>query len=319
MSCFRRLLWLGLVLCSASGCQSIPLFSGMSYPEADARHPVVEVLCVWQPAEGRGLDNLPSRGFGGQVLFFSAGRKEPVKVEGDIRIYVFDDAGVDGDASKPIHQFDFPAAAWNTFLRPSNLGASYQIFIPYTRKGVHSANCSLRVQITPPGGLPVYSRFATVNLMGHDASLKRLEQAKAEQVVTVSHDSPPTAGQTVVTADWSEGTSSSEPSGRPKEQSKFPSIPVGEMTAENRQSQMLAQLRQAAQLAVESPRVNDQEALQIADEGEAVSGQPYTAVSSESEKRPKRLAPSISEQSDRSESSELATPRHSGRIHPLED
>ena len=87
-----RLTCLGLTLLFAMGCSSVPLF-GTRVIEADAKHPVGEILCIWEAAEGRGLDNHPCRGFGGQVLFFANGRKAPVKVNGAVRIYVFDEIG----------------------------------------------------------------------------------------------------------------------------------------------------------------------------------------------------------------------------------
>lgn len=194
---FRSLILLSLLAC---GCSSVPLFSRHKFQEADARHPVMEVMCVWEAAEGRGLDNLPSRGFGGQVLFFASGHKEPVKVHGDVRIYVFDEEGVDGDSAKPIHQFDFPAEVWNTYLRPSNLGATYQIFIPYTRKGLNAAKCTLRVRFTPEGGLPLYSRMATIPLAGIEEPLPKRERSG---IVTASAEGE-LEGSGVRTADWNE-------------------------------------------------------------------------------------------------------------------
>lgn len=194
---YRSLILLILLSC---GCSSVPLFSRHKFVEADARHPVMEVLCVWEAAEGRGLDNLPSRGFGGQVLFFASGHKEPVKVHGDVRIYVFDEEGVDGDSSKPLHQFDFPAEVWNTYLRPSNLGATYQIFIPYTRKGLNAAKCTLRVRFTPEGGLPIYSRMATIPLAGIEQPLEK----PVDQGVTTASAEGESEGSGVQTANWTE-------------------------------------------------------------------------------------------------------------------
>jgi len=151
-----------------SGCAltQIPLFNPHSIPVADAKNPAVEIVTLWQPAEGRDMDNLPSRGFAGQIMFFSHKRKEPVKVEGDVRIYLFDDLGSEDSQTKPIHQFDFDAGSWNTYLRETNLGATYQLFIPYTRKGSHQAHCSLRVRFTPQEGQPVYSDMASITLLG---------------------------------------------------------------------------------------------------------------------------------------------------------
>lgn len=239
--------WLGLTLLISAGCSAVPLLSMHRLKEADAQHPVGEILCVWEAAEGRGLDNLPCRGFGGQLLFFANGYKEPVKATGDVRIYVFDDIGVDGDAGKPVHQFDFPAVAWNALLKPSNLGASYQIFIPYTRKGLHGATCTLRVRFTPEGGLPVYSRMASVELAGH-GTVSHPEQTE-KQVVTVSSEEISHTG--IQTANWTEfhGTT---PDGAVIPASRVPGIPFNRGSSVQRDQQTLAGLRLAAEEASRS-------------------------------------------------------------------
>lgn len=157
---------LALVILSP-GCTALNV-SRMFQQEivADARHPVIDVMCLWEAAEGTGLDGMPCRGFRGQVLFFTAGQKSPAKVDGDIRIYVFDSNGPDGDPSKPIHQFDFPGLAWNTFLTQTNFGNAYQIFIPYTKPGTDHVDCQLRVRFIPKAGNTVHSRACMVTLAG---------------------------------------------------------------------------------------------------------------------------------------------------------
>ena len=69
------LAWLGLTVLLAAGCSTVPLFSFSKFHTADDNHPVGEILCVWEAAEGRGPDNLPCRGFGGQIMFFAKGYK----------------------------------------------------------------------------------------------------------------------------------------------------------------------------------------------------------------------------------------------------
>jgi hypothetical protein len=164
----RRTISLALLvgISLASGCQSLDLAFGPRIHKATASDPVMEVFCLWDDGEGRGLDGLPARGFGGQIMFFTARQKEAVKVEGDVRIYLFDDQGDAEEQARPIHEFNFTADAWNTYLRPSDFGGTYQLFIPYTRKGNHQAQCTLRVRYTPTGGQPLYSKPTTVMLKG---------------------------------------------------------------------------------------------------------------------------------------------------------
>lgn len=164
-----RLLTICLTLLLA-GCSSLDtssLLGRSKFVEAGPTNPVVDVVCLWEPAEGRGLDNLPARGFAGQLLFLTRGTAEPAKVEGEIRVYVFDDQGPIEEQSKPIHQYDFKGEAFSQYLCETNMGAAYQLFIPYPRKGAHEANCALRVRYIPAGGgSPVYSKMADLTLPG---------------------------------------------------------------------------------------------------------------------------------------------------------
>ncbi len=158
-------------LLSVSGCgggSSIRQWFGgpREFPKATAENPAVEVVSVWQPAEGTGINGLPTRGFAGQVMFFTRTSAEPVQVEGDIRIYVFDDTGSVEERKKPIHQFDFTPEAWNTHITDGTLGASYNVFIPYTKDNPYQTRCTLRVRIQQPNKPPVFSESIAVTLPG---------------------------------------------------------------------------------------------------------------------------------------------------------
>lgn len=164
-----RILLLALLL-SAGGCASLgklPFLPGAEQiPEATAADPVVEALCLWQPAEGRGVDGLPTRGFAGQILFFTRKSASPVKVNGDVRIYLFENRGTASDQSKPIHQFDFLGEVWNRHLQKGTLGPSYHVFVPYVKSHPWQTEGSLRVRLTPKVGAAIYSDLATVMLPG---------------------------------------------------------------------------------------------------------------------------------------------------------
>jgi hypothetical protein len=140
---------------------------------SSARNPVVEIICLWDIGEGIGLDQLPARGFAGQVLFFGLRSHEPLKVDGDVTVYVFDNVGSVEEQGRPLNVFPFASAEWNSLRGETNLGTAYQMFVPYTRKGNHEAVCSLRVKFTPAdGGPPVYSRMANVTLPGANSETK---------------------------------------------------------------------------------------------------------------------------------------------------
>jgi hypothetical protein len=149
-----------------AGCTSLDLNLAEFGREIDQTGSVGDIVCLWEPAEGVGMDGLPTRGFAGQILFFAKGGAEPVKVNGDVRIYVFDDQGTEEEQTRPLHEFNFPPDAWNIYRAHTNLGTAYQVFVPYTRKGGMQANCALRVRLAAADRVPVYSKIANVALPG---------------------------------------------------------------------------------------------------------------------------------------------------------
>lgn len=159
---------LGLWLVSSPGCASRTLLNWKSndLATADEKNPVARIICIWEPAEGNGVDGVPTRGFAGQILFFTRGNPSPARVQGDVRVFLFDDYGTTQEQAKPIHQFDFLGKAWDVHLQKSTLGPAYNLFIPYVRKHVYQVSCALRVRFKPEHGAPVYSEIVEVTLPG---------------------------------------------------------------------------------------------------------------------------------------------------------
>ncbi len=156
-------------VCCVAGCGSLPkqwLAEADKLPRATPENPVIDMLCVWNAAEGQDPEGLPTRGFAGKITFFTRDIPTGVRVDGDVRIYVHDDQGQPDEHSKPIHQWDFIGESWTIHLQKSSLGPAYSVFIPYTRNGGHQANCALRVRFTPKNGPPVYSETVAVYMPG---------------------------------------------------------------------------------------------------------------------------------------------------------
>lgn len=172
----------GLMISGCGGGKSIRRWFGgpKEFPKATAENPAVEVVSVWQPAEGTGVNGLPSRGFAGQVMFFTRTSPEPVQVNGDVRIYLFDDTGTVEERKKPIHQFDFTPEAWNTHITDGTLGASYNVFIPYTKDNPYQTRCNLRVRIQQPNKPPVFSEAIAVTLPGPIAKTETQKAASPQ-------------------------------------------------------------------------------------------------------------------------------------------
>ena len=163
----RSLAAAACLLALASGCAQTSLFKGSAKIEtATPKEPAVKLLCIWEAARGRGPNGMPTRGMAGQLMFFTPSNPSPVAVEGDVRIYLFDNLGTPQEQARPIHQFDFTSESWQAHLRNGNLGPSYHVFVPYVRGGFEQVECSLQVRFTPKEGPVVYSEMTSVVLPG---------------------------------------------------------------------------------------------------------------------------------------------------------
>jgi hypothetical protein len=156
-----------MLLCSFVGCATFHIPFEKKIPKASATDPVVQVLCLWQQAEGRDPEGYPCKGFSGQILFLSSKAATPVQCEGDVRIYLFDDQGNAEAQAKPLRQFDFDAGSWDIHLTETSLGPTYSVFVPYVRRGVKDANCALRVRLKPKNGPVVFSDLSNMPLNGN--------------------------------------------------------------------------------------------------------------------------------------------------------
>ncbi|MBI1346045.1 hypothetical protein GC163_07125 [bacterium] len=154
----------GLTLCSGCATVDIPWLEQM--PHASRRNPVMQIVCMWEPSEGRDPQGVPCRGFAGQILFLGNRGGTPVSVEGDVSVFVFDDIGTEEEQAAPVHQFNFDALSWNRHLKSGSLGPSYHCFIPYTRPGNMEAVCTVRLKYMPKNAPEVLSDPSHITMRG---------------------------------------------------------------------------------------------------------------------------------------------------------
>lgn len=156
-----------LVAVTVSGCASLGhKSSGTPVVFETDMDRAVRCVCLWNTGEAESSDGRSSRGFAGQLYFFTVNEASPVAVAGDLRVFVFDDIGTDEEQSRPMHEFEVPAEALQGFVKDTQLGPAYNIFVPYPRRSRDAVNCTLRVRLTRPDGSRVFSEMAEVKLPG---------------------------------------------------------------------------------------------------------------------------------------------------------
>ena len=183
------------LLLTTVGCATLNLTNmDLRSRKATARNPVLRVVCLWEPAEGRDPKGVPCQGFAGQILFLT-NTSLPVSIEGAVRVYQFDDQGTAEEQAKPMHTFDFDSGAWARHYSYGTLGPAYNVFIPYMRRGVYDATCALRVRLSPKHGPVVFSEMTSLELLGFDQGKRplkapltdsRVEQTLPEDLTAVN-------------------------------------------------------------------------------------------------------------------------------------
>lgn len=149
----------------------INLVSGNSQPQ-----PVGKILCLWEAAEGQGLDEKPSRGFAGQVMFFEHGNPTPVQITGEVVVYQYKDYDEDAEEHTLLHTFRFESNAWQAHRAKGTLGDSYNVFLPYVEKHKDRTTCALRVELTLENGQKISSPYTEVTLAGKQMKITAAER-----------------------------------------------------------------------------------------------------------------------------------------------
>jgi len=92
------------------------------------------------------------RGFGGRLLFFNEESDDPVRVEGQLVVYAYDDSGRAAHETHPARRFVFPATQFVRHESETTVGASYSVWLPWDAVGGEQKNISLIARFEPKAG-----------------------------------------------------------------------------------------------------------------------------------------------------------------------
>lgn len=224
---FIALLAANCLLTGCAGANLLKWSNKPQVPKVTPENPIAQVLAVWQPADGV-FSGRTSRGFAGQIYFFTAGNPLPAEADGEVTVYVFDDVGSEEEQVKPIHQFRYTADAWKKLKTQGKVGQTYGIFIPYTRPGIEEAQCSLRVRYTPTNGPTIHSEMANVPLPG----VHRDKADTAVELTAANLSSPDDLDPAEALASAAQAAASSAPRGAGKPGPRRSAEPLDEANIE---------------------------------------------------------------------------------------
>ena len=124
-----------------------------------------KVIAIWTDATYELPGRAPTRGFGGRVYFYNA-KGEVVPVNGQLVVYAFDDSDPHAGADQPTRKYAFTAEQLTRYYSNSELGASYNIWIPWDNVGGDEKQIALFPVFIDESGKMVRGSFANNRLPG---------------------------------------------------------------------------------------------------------------------------------------------------------
>ncbi len=159
------------------GCQSFKspsVFSRLAVPApADkvAFHQPHRMAAIWkETVVSARPGHKGTRGFGGRVYFYGASN-EPVRVDGELVVYAFDDSKTNSEnpARVPDRKYVFRASDFQKHFSQTNIGASYSVWIPWDEIGGQLTTVSLLPVFKPVDGTVIQAGQSIAILPGKEA------------------------------------------------------------------------------------------------------------------------------------------------------
>ena len=150
------------------GCTSLKMPKATVWPftSEDKAGTPNRVVATWTDTVLYQPNQTPMRGFGGRLLFYDGDKSEPIKVEGTLTVYAFDETNRDINDAKPDRKYIFTKDQLLTHYSKSKLGHSYSVWIPWDEVGGMQKDISMIVRFTPANGSVVVSEQTKHSLPG---------------------------------------------------------------------------------------------------------------------------------------------------------
>jgi hypothetical protein len=145
---------LPLVVCVAmgAGCTSWNLSKSAPWPIGEEKPKTPDkIVSIWTDTVLYRTDRTPQRGFGGRLMFYQAKNEQPVKVDGTIVVYAFDETNRAPNNAKPDRKYVFTPDQVPAHYSKSKIGHSYSVWIPWDEVGGLKKEISLVVRFEPKG------------------------------------------------------------------------------------------------------------------------------------------------------------------------
>lgn len=201
------------LLCAAS------LAAGCAAPLAfDIRRPIpwladdepsqaTRMIAIWSDTVMTQPGQPGRRGFGGRLMFYKGGSfqkggaERPIKVEGKLIVFAFDDTESDPSRCVPDKKYVFTPEQFAKHYSKSELGHSYSIWLPWDEVGGPQKKIALVARFESNDGALITSEMTTQLLPGRVPTAEHMKQwpatpPPAQSVQPASHRKAISASQT---------------------------------------------------------------------------------------------------------------------------
>jgi hypothetical protein len=130
------------------------------------------VLAVWTDTVLTQPDRMPQRGFGGRLMFYASKKDEPIKVEGTLVVYAFDETDREPNNAKPDRKYIFRKEQLPAHYSKSKIGHSYSVWLPWDEVGGMQKEITLIVRFQPTQAAVVIGQPSRQLLPGKQLALR---------------------------------------------------------------------------------------------------------------------------------------------------
>lgn len=164
-----------ILLACLGGCSHFDLRRNIPWGEGTLGElePPGKIVACWSDTvlhqDGRAV-----RGFGGRLIFFKRADGDPIKVDGTLVVYAFDESNRDPSNPKPDRKYVFTREQLAEHHSKTKAGHSYSFWIPWDTAGGEQKEISLICRFTPKRG-PVIVGEQTRQLLPGTVPLVKAE------------------------------------------------------------------------------------------------------------------------------------------------
>ncbi len=125
-----------------------------------------KVIALWTDTVLTQANQPPVRGFGGRLMFYDGQSDKPIKVDGTLVVFAFDETERDPANARPDRKYVFRPDQLPAHYSKSKIGHSYSVWIPWDGVGGMQKDITLIARFEPKTGTAVVGEQCRLLLPG---------------------------------------------------------------------------------------------------------------------------------------------------------